>query len=69
MAGLRCGEKKDVSQVYAVARMFGMDAETRWEFGDYIEDCKQSGERGSQQRGDFTWAELEERAREFLERR
>ena len=52
-----------------MARMFGMDAETRWEFGDYIEDCKQSGERGSQQRGDFTWAELEERAREFLERR
>ncbi len=44
-----------------------MDPETRQEFGDFIEECKRIGDRGTKNsRGDFTWSELEKKAREFL---
>lgn len=44
-----------------------MDKQQRRDFGDYLEDCKNSGDRGTRNdRGDFTWPELEEEAREFL---
>ncbi len=42
-----------------------MDAEERREFGDYIEDCKRRGERGSLQDGDFTYGELRDKVPEF----
>lgn len=44
-----------------------MDYATRREFGDYLELCKRDGDRGTANtRGDYTWAELEQKAREFL---
>jgi hypothetical protein len=42
-----------------------MDAEERREFGDYVEDRKRNGEKGSGNNGDFTYAELREKALEF----
>jgi len=62
------GSKQDIRDVEAIAIQFGMDAEQRREFGDFLEECKQSGDRGSRNdRGDYTWRELEEKARQFLE--
>lgn len=61
------GKKHDIKKVEAIAKLFGMDEETRRDFGDFIEECKQTGHRGSKNdRGDFTWSELEQKAREFL---
>jgi hypothetical protein len=61
------GRKQDIRELEAIAKKFGMDSNTRREFGDYIEECKRSGERGSRNdRGDYTWAELEQKARAFL---
>ena len=60
-------KKKDIQHIEAVAREFGMDDEQRRQFGDYIEDEKQGGRRGSNNaKGDFTYDELREMAREFL---
>ncbi len=56
---------KDIRQIEAIAREFGMDPDERREFGDYIEECKRGGDRGSGPRGDFTYAELREKAAEF----
>lgn len=58
-------KKHDIQQIEAIAKEFGMPDEERREFGDYVEDCKRSGERGSGQDGDFTYDELREKAREF----
>lgn len=59
--------KQDIKDVERVAKQFGMDSEQRRDFGDYLEDCKNAGDCGTRNdRGDFTWAELEEKAREFL---
>ncbi len=61
------GRKQDLREVDRIAKQFGMDEDTRKEFGDYLEDCKRAGDRGSKnERGDFTWEELEAMAREFL---
>ena len=44
-----------------------MDAETAFDFRDYLHQCKESGDLGTRNdRGDFTLAELREKAREFL---
>ena len=59
------GKKRDIRQIEAVAREFGMDPEERREFGDYIEDCKRLGERGSADTGDFTYADLCAKVPEF----
>jgi hypothetical protein len=59
--------KKDLRRVDAVCNEFGMDAETAFDFRDYLHECKDSGDRGtSNERGDFTMDELREKAREFL---
>ncbi|MFW6358073.1 MAG: hypothetical protein ACOC0N_02485 [Chroococcales cyanobacterium] len=59
--------KKDIKQVNDIATKFGMTEEDRFEFGQFLEDEKKSGNRGSKNdRGDFTYAELEQKAREFL---
>ena len=61
------GKKQDIRDVEAVATRFGMDAETRREFGDYLEECKRAGDVGARnERGDYTWDELEQKAKEFL---
>jgi hypothetical protein len=45
----------------------GMDEETGFLFRDYLHECKDSGDRGTQnERGDFTMDELRAKAREFL---
>lgn len=51
-----------------MARELGMNRRQRFEFGDFLEDEKASGNGGTKNlRGDFTMAELREKAREFLE--
>ena len=59
------GRKRDIRQIEAIANEFRMDDEERREFGDYIEDCKRSGERGSGTNGDFTYEELRNKVPEF----
>lgn len=61
------GRKSDLRQVDAVATEFRMTAQTRREFGDFLEECKAAGDRGTaNDRGDFTYEELRQKAREFL---
>jgi hypothetical protein len=59
------GKKRDIRQIEAIAKEFDMDPEERREFGDYIEECKRGGERGSGKDGDFTYGELREKVPEF----
>ena len=57
------GRKSDLKQVDAVAKRFGID---RDDYGDYLEDCKASGDHGTaNDLGDFTWAELCKKASEY----
>ena len=58
-------KKRDIRQIEAIAREFGMDPKERREFGDYIEDCKRRGEEGSSKGGDFTYDELRDKVPEF----
>jgi RHS repeat-associated protein len=59
--------KSDIRQVNDVARANGITGRRRYEFGEYIEAEKAAGRGGTQNgRGDFTWSELMEKAREFL---
>ncbi|MBX9680053.1 MAG: hypothetical protein K2X38_14925 [Gemmataceae bacterium] len=63
------GKKQDIKDIEAIAKQFGMDEEARRDFGDFVEECKRQGEGGAKNdRGDFTWGELEGKAREFLGR-
>lgn len=51
----------------AVAREFGMSAEERRDFGDFLEAEKAVGNGGTlNERGDFTYQELQQKAVEFL---
>ncbi|MCT7953943.1 hypothetical protein NG795_01580 [Laspinema sp. D3] len=43
-----------------------MNRDERKDFGDFIEAEKKAGCGGSKDRGDFTWEELIEKAREFF---
>jgi hypothetical protein len=43
-----------------------MTDEQCWEFSDYIHDLKDSGYKGSGKNGDFTYNELNQLARQFL---
>ena len=59
--------KDDIKQVNDVAKMFKMDKTQRKEFGKFLEQEKKRGKVGSKNdRGDFTYTELQEKAREFL---
>ncbi|MFB2892103.1 hypothetical protein ACE1CI_04055 [Aerosakkonemataceae cyanobacterium BLCC-F50] len=61
------GKKKDIQQVEAVAREFNMNESERRDFGDFIEEEKAAGNVGTKnERGDFTYQELQQKAREFL---
>jgi hypothetical protein len=61
------GNKKDIQQVEAVAKEFHMTEEERREFGDFLEDEKAVGNGGTKnERGDFTYQELRQKARDFL---
>ncbi len=59
------GKKRDIQQVEAIAKEYEMDSQERREFGDYIEDCKRRGEKGSGKDGDFAYEELREKVSEF----
>ena len=59
----RGGKKRDIKQVDDVGRQLGMGREKRRRFGKHLEDIKQ--EEG---RGDFSYNELIEKARQFLGR-
>lgn len=60
-------KKRDNRQINAVAKEFNMGREERKRFGNYIESEKALGYGGTQnERGDFTYEELREKAREFL---
>lgn len=56
---------RDVAQIRAIAREFGMSRTERYKFGDFIEECKASGDFGSADGGDFTYAELRDKVSEF----
>lgn len=60
-------KKPDLQQVNAVAREFNMTPEQRKIFGDFIEQEKKSGNGGTKnERGDFIYQELIQKAQEFL---
>jgi hypothetical protein len=64
---VKVARKPDIRDIESIAAQFGMDPEARRDFGDFLEQCKRAGEHGTRNdRGDFTWAELEAKAREFL---
>jgi hypothetical protein len=59
--------KDDIKQVNDVAKIFKMKKIQRKEFGVFLEREKKRGKIGSKNdRGDFTYDELKEKAREFL---
>jgi hypothetical protein len=61
-------KKGDIQQVEDVARRNKMTPEQRREFGDFLEGEKAAGRGGKKNdRGDFKWKELMDKAREFLE--
>lgn len=61
------GRKADIKELDDVAKQYKMNQEQRRDFGDFIEQEKASGNRGTKNdRGDFTRRELQQKAREFL---
>ncbi len=66
--GRRRGEKKDdIKQIESVSKEFKMTPQQRREFGDFVEEQKAIGRYGTKnERGDFTYQELRELAREFI---
>lgn len=59
--------KKDIIQINEIAREFKMNSFQRKEFGYFLEEEKRLGYGGTKNdRGDFTYQELREKAREFL---
>ena len=61
------GRKKDLKEVDDVAYKLDMTENERFEFGDFLEQCKADGECGTKNdRGDFKWDELLRKGREFL---
>jgi hypothetical protein len=61
------GKKEDIRQVKAIAGEFNMSEEERRDFGDFLEQEKTIGNGGSKnERGDFTYQELRQKACEFL---
>ncbi|GBF82474.1 hypothetical protein [Aphanothece sacrum] len=62
------GKKRDIKQVDAIAGEFHMSAELRDAFGIFLEKEKNNGYGGTlNDRGDFTYGELRQKAKEFLE--
>ncbi|MDD1413273.1 hypothetical protein MEN41_01020 [Dolichospermum sp. ST_con] len=62
------GKKDDLKQIDAIAREFRMLPELRKTFGLFLEEEKRNGYGGTlNDRGDFTYPELRQKAKEFLE--
>jgi hypothetical protein len=58
--------KRDLRIVDAVLREFRIEGRLALEFRDYIHECKESGDFGTGNKGDYTMEELREKLREFL---
>ena len=58
--------KKDIKTFRAVCRRYHMTDEQVYDFSDYVHELKESGYAGSGSRGDFTFKELDQLARDFL---
>lgn len=64
------GKKRDIQQINAIAREFHLLDELRDSFGEFIEEQKSLGYGGSlNAKKDFTYQELRQKAKEFLEDR
>lgn len=61
--------KRDIRQVYRIAKKHKMTPRERRRFGAYIHQQKRQGRRGSGPNGDFTWEELDQLADEFQGKR
>jgi hypothetical protein len=62
------GKKGDLKQVDAIAKEFSMSGKLRKAFGKFMEREKRNGYGGTlNDRGDFTYQELRQKAKEFLE--
>ena len=59
-------KSKDIKQVDAVIIKFGMSDEQGWGYRDYIHQLKGAGHGGSGKKGDFTFKELCQIARDYL---
>jgi hypothetical protein len=59
--------KRDIKQINAIAKEFKMERLERQRFGDFLESEKEAGYMGTKnEQGDFTYEELQQKAREFL---
>lgn len=64
------GKKRDIQQINAIANEFHLRGELRDSFGEFIEEQKNLGYGGSlNAKRDFTYKELRQKAKEFLEDR
>jgi len=64
------GKKRDLKQIDAIANEFHLRGELRESFGEFIEEQKSLGYGGSlNAKRDFTYKELRQKAKEFLEDR
>lgn len=62
------GRKSDNQQFRDACNHLGMTPAERNGFSDYIHELKESGDRGTaNSRGDFTWDELLQHGRDYLE--
>jgi hypothetical protein len=62
------GRKKELKDVDRAAAQAGLGPDQRRDFSRYLHKCKQSGDFGSKNdKGDYTFAELLEKAKEFKE--
>ena len=59
-------KKKDIQRVNAVARRYGMSRDERDELGELVHWLKDRGFFGTGEKGDFTFKELCEIARDSL---
>lgn len=60
--------ERDIEQIQAIERKYKMSEDQRQKFSQEIHDLKKAGFGGTKnERGDFTYSELDELAREFLE--
>ena len=61
------GRKRDLKQVDAICRRYRhlLSGDLEFDFRTYLHECKDVGDRGTDD-GDFTYAELIEKLKEFL---
>ena len=60
------GRKQDLRKVDWIAKEGGLTEEQRDQFGDYLHDCKSSGDKGTRNdQGDYTDDEMREKLKEF----